>query len=201
MDSRKYSQDQAYLALDLEFNQPSGKIIQVGVCIGAASGTPAAYLTRQWYVDPEEQISPEIVALTGITQEDVSMRATPLAEVAQALSQLISEYDCFVNPVTWGGGDSERLLAAFASHGIAFPHFGRRWLDVKTMHSFLQLSAGRNPGGGLRSCMTRYKLPFIGTAHRADVDAFNTLRLFFALMQRQRAIDAVLATCAGIPRS
>jgi inhibitor of KinA sporulation pathway (predicted exonuclease) len=41
--------------------------------------------------------------------------------------------------------------------------------------------------------MARYKLQFVGKAHRADVDAFNTLRLFFAILERQRTLE----TCAA----
>jgi inhibitor of KinA sporulation pathway (predicted exonuclease) len=43
--------------------------------------------------------------------------------------------------------------------------------------------------GGLSKAMGRYKMQFVGQAHRADVDAFNTLRLFFAILERQRILE------------
>jgi inhibitor of KinA sporulation pathway (predicted exonuclease) len=37
--------------------------------------------------------------------------------------------------------------------------------------------------------MGAFKLHFKGTAHRADVDAANTLALFFKLIDRQRKLE------------
>lgn len=39
---------QRYVALDLEYNQPSGTIIQVGVAIGSASQNQQQYIVRRW---------------------------------------------------------------------------------------------------------------------------------------------------------
>lgn len=98
------------------------------------------------------------------------------------LGELLNEHAVFVNSVTWGGGDSTDLLDAFAQAQVAFPHFGRRWIDVQTWATLLSLArtpTGMVQQGGLSKAMARYKLQFVGKAHRADVDAFNTLRLFF----------------------
>ena len=51
--------------------------------------------------------------------------------------------------------------------------------------------------GGLSKAMARYKLQFIGKAHRADIDALNTLRLFFAILNRQRT----LKSCATLMKN
>ena len=51
------------------------------------------------------------------------------------------------------------------------------------------ISCGKKTNGGLSSFMGRYKLQFEGKAHRADVDAYNTLRFFFLLIERQRKIE------------
>jgi inhibitor of KinA sporulation pathway (predicted exonuclease) len=118
--------------------------------------------------------------------------------VAAELSAFILENNCFVNPVTWGAGDSAELLTEFHQRDIPFPHFGRRWIDVKTVYSFLQLAKGTNPSGGLSSAMGRMKLQFRGPAHRAEVDAFNTLRFWFHLMERQTSFDAMLTLAKGL---
>ena len=47
--------------------------------------------------------------------------------------------------------------------------------------------------GGLSKAMARYKLQFVGKAHRADVDALNTLRLSFTILERQRLLEACAA--------
>lgn len=185
-----------FLALDLEMNQPSRRLIQVGVAVGRRDQPEAQWFTRSWLLDPQEPIAPNITQLTGIADGHIAEQSVPLAQMALELSAVITEHQPFVNPVTWGGGDSELLLSAIREQGIEFPHFGRRWLDVKTLAVADALAAGKTHSGGLASVMGRYRVPFKGTAHRADVDAFNTLRLFFRLLElRERQLAMVaLAT-------
>ena len=63
---------QKFLALDLEMNQPSGKIIQVGIAIGSANDRRDQYITKKWYINPNEPLDQFIIDLTGITQSDIS---------------------------------------------------------------------------------------------------------------------------------
>lgn len=188
---------QKYLALDLELNQPSGKIIQVGVAIGSAADK-GKYITKKWYIDPKEPIQEFITGLTGITDRDIRSESWSHTHVAEELGALIKQHNCFINPVTWGGGDSVELLAEFCKNGADFPHFGRRWIDVKTYTTMLQISRGKSLGGGLASAMGAYKLQFQGQAHRADIDADNTLRLFFHLIERQAKMEQLLDDAKSI---
>lgn len=184
-----------YVALDLEYNQPSGTIIQVGVAIGSASQVQQEFIVRRWDLKVDEPISEFITQLTGITDEDCRAGVS-LVQCAHELGDLLREHNVFVNPVTWGGGDSADLLRTFAQAQAEFPHFGRRWIDVKTWATLLSLArtpAAKIQHGGLSKAMARYKLQFIGKAHRADVDAFNTLRLFFAILARQRKLESCVA--------
>jgi DNA polymerase III alpha subunit (gram-positive type) len=186
---------QRYVALDLEYNQPSGTVIQVGVAIGSAAQSQHEYVVRRWDLKVDEPISEFITKLTGITDEDCRA-GVALAQCAQELGKLLIEHEVFVNPVTWGGGDSVDLLRAFAQAQVEFHHFGRRWIDVKTWTTLLSLArtqSAKIQHGGLSKAMARYKLQFVGKAHRADVDAFNTLRLFFAILERQRILEACAA--------
>ena len=54
---------QRYVALDLEYNQPSGTIIQVGVAIGNASQSQHEYVVRRWDLKVDEPISEFITQL------------------------------------------------------------------------------------------------------------------------------------------
>lgn len=180
---------QKFLALDLEMNQPSGRICQVGIAIGDRNTKFENYIVKKWYIDPGEPIDTFITNLTGITQGDIQSYCVSHATVARELSELIREHNCFINPVTWGGGDSQQLLDEFSRNHAEFPHFGRRWIDVKTWYTYLMLTKFKKPSGGLSSAMGQFKLHFKGLAHRADVDAANTLALFFHLLDRQNRME------------
>jgi len=189
---------QNYLALDLELNSDGEgnvtKIIQVGIAIGTPNDVNNIQ-TFKWYVNPKEPLTPFITQLTGITQEDIDTKAVPLEQVAKDLGELIKQHNTFVNPVQWGMGDADELKAEFKENNVEFPYFGNRCVDVKTIFTFLQMSRGNSVKGGLRSSMGRYKLSFKGEPHRADVDAYNTLVFYFALMQRQKKLEEIIATC------
>lgn len=178
-----------YVAIDLEMNQPSGRIIQVGVAIGHRGQRAEDFLVRSWLIHPGEPLDPFITQLTGITEEMLLAQAVPLAQMAAELGVLLNAYAPFVNPVTWGGGDSVELLATLKAAGIEFPYFGRRWIDVKTWHVMRELARGNMPAGGLGKSMAKYGLKFEGAAHRADVDAVNTLRLFFRMLDWHSNVD------------
>ena len=190
--------DGKFLALDLELNQPSGKIIQVGIAIGDKNTRFEDYIVRKWYIDPKEPISEFINDLTGITDSDIRANCVSHDTVARELSELIREHKVFVNPITWGGGDSGELLAEFCKNHADFPHFGRRWIDVKTWYTYLMLTRAKQPSGGLASAMGYFKLHFKGKAHRADVDAANTLALFFNLLERQAQLESILDSAKSI---
>ena len=181
--------DKNFLALDLELNQPSNKIIQVGITIGNRKQIPVQYFKASWIVDPREHLRPDIVELTGITEERILAERKSLSYIAEEIQGYIRTMDCFVNPVTWGGGDSIELLKEFEDLGIHFPCFGRRWVDVKTIHQYLQITEGKNPKASLRSALARWNLKFDGRQHDAGDDAYNTLKLFFYLLDRQDKIN------------
>ena len=193
MNKEKY-----YLALDLELNNssdgstPNPPIIQVGVAYGNYYDYLANTIkTRKWYIDPKEPIFPFITSLTGITDDDIKNFAISHDEIAQELSFLVS--CCKIgNPITWGGGDITELKNEFNARDVHFPHFGRRWIDVKTYYTFDMIADGKNPAGSLRSAFARYKMKFIGEPHRADNDALNTLRLFFNLIERHNRLQMIV---------
>jgi inhibitor of KinA sporulation pathway (predicted exonuclease) len=189
-----------YFALDLELNNaednstPNPPIIQVGIAIGSYVDYVEGTIYKQkWYIDPGEPIFPFITNLTGITDDDIKNYSISHAGVAAELSDLIQAEQPFVNPITWGGADTVELKNEFKQRDISFPYFGHRWIDVKTWYTLHFLAKGKNPSGSLRSAMGYYKLQFIGTPHRADDDAYNTLRVFFHILERQSKINDVLS--------
>jgi inhibitor of KinA sporulation pathway (predicted exonuclease) len=191
--------NQNYIALDLELNNaqdnstPNPKIIQVGIAIGDYEMYQQGTLvSHHWYLNPEEPIYPFITELTGITDEDVTTKSVTHEVLLIQLTGFIHKYKPFVNPITWGGGDSTELKQEYIDRQISFPLFGRRWVDVKTWYVLHMMTKGKRPAGGLRSAMGEFKMQFEGTPHRADDDALNTLRLFFKIMERQRKMYDIM---------
>ena len=187
--------DQNYLSIDLELNSKQDgttpRIIQVGVSVGSPV-MPDDIKTFSWYLDPQEPITPFIQQLTGITDEIIKEKSVSHETVAQELGNIITENECFVNPIVWGGGeknDATELKDEFRERGINFPFFGRRVIDVKTLYVFNQMVQGKTPSGGLRKSMISYGVNFIGTSHRAEIDAENTLRFFFYFLNKQRKFE------------
>lgn len=188
--------DVNYFSLDLELNNKQDgttpKIIQVGIAI-ASPLRPDDMRTFSWYINPEEEISPFISNLTGITDEIIKEKSVSHDVVAKELGELLTVNECFVNAVVWGGGgdgnDASELKDEFRERNIHFPFFGRRVIDVKSTYVFLEQVSGRSPSGGLRKSLSRYGLKFQGTPHNAEYDALNTLRFYFHLLNRQKKLE------------
>ena len=193
--------DTKYFSLDLELNNKKDgtipKIIQVGVAIGSPL-RPENIQSYSWFLDPEEPITPFITELTGITDEIIQEKSVSHKVVAQEFGELLKVNNVFPNPITWGQNDDKELKDEFRARNIDFPFFGRRIIDVKTIYVFLEMVNGRSPAGGLSKSMGRYKIPFNGKSHRADVDAVNTLRFYFYLLQRQNVLETCMSTMKNI---
>ena len=190
-----------YLSLDLELNNSrdglvNPKIIQVGISVG--SFDKGIILTKSWFIDPGEPIYEFITELTGITNFEIAQKSVSMNTVAEELSDIIKKYECFVNPITWGAGDAVKLINDFKNNNIYFPHFGRRELDVKQIYVFQMIVQNKSIKSGLSSAMGRYKLQFKGKPHRADVDAENTLILFFELIKRQKSLEELLSLARSV---
>ncbi|MHB0929147.1 MAG: exonuclease domain-containing protein [Candidatus Nanopelagicales bacterium] len=168
------------VALDLEMNQPSGKIIQIGACVGDIT-TGEVLSVFSAFVHPYEAINPRITTLTGITNKDMAT-ATPLAGSVAQLESWLLPYEATraLNPLTWGGGDSIILREQLNTDDDRWV-FGRRWLDVKTLFVAWRLSQQKTGEGGLARSMTKLRLAFEGRKHNAQDDAVNTFRMFMAL--------------------
>lgn len=173
------------VALDLEMNQPSGKIIQIGAVVGdVGNGTVEDRFST--FCNPNELLSTEIVELTGITQANVD-QAPALPEAFGLLCQWLAPYQRrrHTNPVTWGGGDTELLLEQIGlEYGDERWPFGRRWLDTKTLFAALLMRQGKSVRVGLAGSMKKAGLVFEGRAHDALVDAENTFRFWAHLVAR-----------------
>ena len=178
------------VSIDLEMNQPSGKIIQIGISVGNIE-TYEHLGRKNWIVDPKEEVTAFIENLTGITNDRIKIEGVPLEDASSSMFKYLSEFDdVFINPVTWGGGDSIELRNQLENFDDRWP-FGRRWIDVKTLFVAWQMSRGEKPVGGLSKSMNKMGLVFDGRKHDAEDDAFNTLRMYFKFLEIYRGMEVI----------
>ena len=195
--------DKYFFALDLEMNQAensahTGKIIQVGLAIGNLEQNIKEYELFDWYVDPNEKIYPRITELTGITNQDIQEKSTHLENIYNKINERIYHYNCYPNPVVWGNGDTSLLKQTFLDQLGYCKMFGHRDIDVKTLHTFFQLSKDKSTSSSLKSALSNIKIKFEGEPHRAHHDAANTLFLFSELVKRQRITNKIFEEAARL---
>lgn len=183
-----------FLAVDLELNQPSNTIIQIGACVGDIE-TGQVIDKISLIVNPHEQLGycnggdndgKTITDLTGITQQDVD-NGMELLDAYDQFVEFAQKYDVFVNPLTWGGGDIEEIRQQVlkkleSPRTIKWP-FGRRWIDVKTLFVSWRFANNEPIKGGLARSMVKVGLAFQGRKHDAMDDAVNTFRIYAKLLE------------------
>jgi len=168
------------MSLDMEYNQPSQTIIQVGVAVGNLKS--GEILEKACYhIKTDEEISPFIQTLTGIRQEDVQ-NGLPLHFVYGQLRAMHEQSKCFRNALTWGGGDSDDLRIALGLDKETFL-FGRRWIDAKTLFVSRCFARDERHQSGLGKAMTRMGMQFEGRKHNAMDDATNTFLIYRKMLQ------------------
>lgn len=179
-----------FLFLDLELNQPSRKIIQVGACV-ADFNSGLIVDELKLYINPKEKLNDNIVHLTGITQALVD-RGVTLEIAYEKLKVLYKEHNCYSSPFTWGGdniegGDDIQILKAAMLKKADVPDwpFGSRSNDVKTLFLGHAIANRMSSQGGLSKAMNRVGLKFIGKKHDALDDAKNTFLIAHYLLMNK----------------
>lgn len=179
------------LCFDLELNKPTRSIIQLGYCVGKTE-TGEILHSNSHYVfnkDLPEQIHPFITDLTGITQSQYESGIS-LPEAWIIMERIHREYQCFMNPLTWGHGDVECLknsLGIYEAYPKIENSFGRRFIDAKTLYVSYRVANNKPVAGGLAKAMTKFGLAFDGRKHDAKDDAVNTFRIYHHMLGLMRA--------------
>lgn len=182
------------MALDAEYNQPSGKTIQIGAAVYNVRN--ADLIARlELYVNPGEPINEQITQLTGITDKDVE-NAPGIIEAFGELQYLHKQHKCFKNPIVWGSGvrnDSSHLYDEYKNAMIekVGPEatleenfMGFRVIDTKTIYQSTALFENSKYAGSLKDIMKHVGLTFEGKDHTALADAMNTFRLWYHMMRK-----------------
>jgi len=95
------------VAVDLEMNQPSTRIIQIGaVCFQPDKGVLVDTFDR--FVNPGEPIAPEIQTLTGIGDDNVRNMPT-IGETSTEFSAFKQRLHISPIGIVWGAGKSNDI--------------------------------------------------------------------------------------------
>jgi len=176
-------EESMYVSLDLEMNQPSRKIIQIGIVYGDMN-TGVIWEKQSIYVNPGESLNPYIMKLTGVTEAHIQ-NAPTLASAYVQIQAAMKRHGPCRNPITWGGGDSEAMRVQMELNENEYL-FGRRWLDTKTIFQAWCQSQGKPVQAGLAKAMSKMGLQFKGRKHDALADAMNTFHFYWFMLKKFR---------------
>lgn len=176
------------MSIDLELNQPSGKIIQVGAVVG---NLDSGKILEEYscHIKIDEQITEYITKLTGIRQQDVD-QGYSLELAYEQLKQMHKRYECFRNCLTWGGGDTLCLKKQLGINDDEMFLFGRRWIDAKTIFVSLRFARGQHHQAGLARALRKFDMEFQGKKHQACDDARNTFLIYRRMLKEFHIYEA-----------
>ena len=163
------------LSVDLELD--GLEIIQVGF------STNEDHFPKYDWMVYKRDLSEHFINLTGISQIENYKFGYSKEQVNIGITQFIQEYKPNL-VIDWGANDFHQMKKYF---DLKFPYIPH--VDVKSIYSFLQIAKKKNYRGKLQGAMAQYKLKFSGRPHRADVDAYNTLRFFNELLRTQTIVQ------------
>lgn len=171
------------IVLDLEANQPSGEIIEIG----------AVKLTRDGGVHPHQ--FGELVRIKDhLGACDTRGGRKTITELTGISEQMLKEADYFpgvaarfknwamsesknILLASWGNWDIPCLRKDYEKHGLDYPFRGKS-IDIKSIGVWVNLVTGHKvKGDGLSTMMKSWGLKFKGDKHRGKDDAYNTALL------------------------
>lgn len=196
----------AFVAVDLEMEQPSQEIISIGVAISDANDITQVAASANFYITPTQPLSDFIKNLTGLQESDydnTKSREQCFTEFRQWLFRktVMFEpcgYKLHREFVTWGCGDVTLLAPELKDTAMS----SRRFIDVKTLCLMDKLYSGLSIPGklGLSTALRERKIEPHGTAHNSESDAVNTLKLFAAVVSREQNRRKAIVTLQDFVR-
>lgn len=186
-----------FISIDLELNQPTNKIIQIGAVAYDTDKGRVSSFSR--YVDPGETINWKHVLNTGQTLDALLpsyfptewfLRKQSSCDALTEFWQWVKDVQCGKKFIQWGSGDLKCLLAE--SQGLGYPtHI--RTLDLKMVYQFIwQPSARLQKNSGLSSACREIGTATPLHAHDAFYDAEATGILFLKIFKQVSGLQQLL---------
>lgn len=152
-------------------------IIEIGACFLDLQTGKISQKTSYIVKPANSTMSPFIIKLTSLTQEDVD-RGIPFEN---ACNKLAKEFGT-KNRVwaSWGDYDRNHFQRDCEFYNTRYP-FGPRHINAKTLFSIMN---GLKKEVGLKKALEYYNLEFNGVQHRGHDDAFNTARVLWKTIRK-----------------
>lgn len=163
------------IILDLEANQPSSKIIEIGaVKLLRDNGIhPDKFQT---FIKIDEPLDKFIINLTNITEKDLK-NAPEFIEAFNLFENWCHKESKNILLASWGNWDIPLLRKHCEDNNIKYPFRGKT-MDIKSVVVFLSMFFGRKLNSdGLGKALKTWEVKFKGQKHRAVDDAYNTALL------------------------
>ncbi len=174
----KYESNTMVVVIDLECNQPSNTIIELGYVIGDLA-TGKVKRKKSIIINPKEELSEIIIELTGISQKRAD-QGTTLQYAYDEFLKDVAQTKALTIIHQWGIWDAQ-LLKNQLNNPEAW-QFGRRWIDIKALAQASAIINEQPPVGGLSRICSRFGLHVDKRkAHSGSYDADMTFQLYVKL--------------------
>ena len=173
------------IALDLEMDQPSNNIIEIGYVIADRRGV--IKLQRSILIKQDVVINPQVVELTGITDAMLKSGGVDKEEATRIMNEDLDKYSPSKMAITWGVGDVRLLLQQFPEIAL-----NNRYLDVKALYQ-IECAANNDTmqSGLFKACNKLGISVHLLQAHRAHHDAEATYLVYMNYINKFRKIRAM----------
>lgn len=189
------------ISIDLEMNQPTGTIIQIGYVIADVK-TRKLKISKSIIINTLEEIHPEIERLTGITQDDVDNSEYALSDAYRELCEDMNKFQVTKHPLQWGTDHFElrnQLNISWEEYT-----FRRRAHDIKSLYQLYQMSKPNSKTiSGLQRSLKQLDMEWdnkFGKPHDALADAYNTLLTYFKIADKMRLFDEIEKVVANVSK-
>lgn len=167
------------VVFDLEANQPSGRIIEIGAIKLSREGKINTEDTFQAFVNPNEELDPYVRNLCGITPGNLREGQQLNEAIAEFYTWAVKESKNIVL-CSWGNYDVAELRIQCKEARIDYPFRGKS-IDAKSIATWVSAMVKKNiASDGLTTMLNGWNCPFdnmLGNKHRALGDAYNTAKL------------------------
>lgn len=187
------------VAIDLELNQPSNRIIQIGAAV-ACTQSKQIVDRGVWWLDPGESINldselksrgPNCQTLADLLGEEFLASHKELARPSKG--ELESFWSWLLNGgsgrklIQWGAGDLHLLIEESKALGVPYPN-RIKCLDLKLAYHFL---FQYQKALGLEKALALQGLEFQGRPHDGLVDAENTAYLYLEMADKIKKLKQI----------